>query len=62
MTRNRHTEEQIIAVLKDAQARVSVQDLCRKHGISDATPRRIQHDIDYSDFLFFCSDTCAWVW
>jgi hypothetical protein len=38
MTRNRHTEEQIIAVLKDAQARVSVQDLCRKHGISDATP------------------------
>jgi putative transposase len=24
-------------VLKDAQAGVSVQDLCRKHGISDAT-------------------------
>ncbi len=37
MTRKRHTEEQIIAVLKDAQARGSVQDLCRKHGISDAT-------------------------
>lgn len=37
MTRTRHTEEQIIAVLKDAQAGVSVQDLCRKHGISDAT-------------------------
>lgn len=36
MTRKRHTEEQIIAVLKDAQAGVSVQDLCRKHGISDA--------------------------
>jgi|CXWL01.1.fsa_nt_gi glycosyltransferase involved in cell wall biosynthesis len=31
------TEEQIIPVLKDAQAGVSVQDLCRKHGISDAT-------------------------
>ena len=31
MTRKRHTEEQIIAVLKDAQAGVSVQDLCRKH-------------------------------
>ena len=30
MTRKRHTEEQIIAVLKDAQARVSVQGLCRK--------------------------------
>jgi len=37
MTRKRHTEEQIIAVLKDAQAGQSVQDLCRKHGISDAT-------------------------
>ena len=37
MTRKRHTEEQIIAVLKDAQAGVSVQDLCRKLGISDAT-------------------------
>ena len=37
MTRKPHTEEQIIAVLKDAQAGVSVQDLCRRHGISDAT-------------------------
>ena len=36
MTRKRHTEGQIIAVLKDAQAEVSVQDLCRKLGISDA--------------------------
>ena len=37
MTRRRHTEEQIIAVLKDAQAGLGVQELCRKHGISDAT-------------------------
>jgi putative transposase len=37
MTRKRHTEEQIIAVLKDAQAGISVQELCRKHGISDVT-------------------------
>ncbi len=36
MTRNPHMEEQIIAVLKDAQAGVSVSDLCRKHGILDA--------------------------
>ena len=35
MTRKRHTEEQIIAVLKDAG--IGVQELCRKHGISDAT-------------------------
>jgi putative transposase len=37
MTRKRHTEEQIIAVLKDAQAGVSGQDLCRKDGISEET-------------------------
>lgn len=37
MARKRHTEEQIIAVLKDTQAGISVQELCRKHGISDAT-------------------------
>ena len=37
MTRKRHTEEQIIAVLKDAQAGIGVQELCRQHGISDPT-------------------------
>ena len=37
MTSKRHPEEQIIAVLKNAQADISVQDLCRKRGISDAT-------------------------
>lgn len=37
MTRKRHTEEQIIAVLKDAQAGIGIHELCRKHGISDAT-------------------------
>lgn len=37
MTRKHPTEEQIMAVLKDAQAEVSVQDLCRTHGSYDAT-------------------------
>ena len=37
MTRKRHTEEQLIAVLKEAQAGIGVHELCRKHGISDAT-------------------------
>lgn len=37
MTRTRHTEEQIIAVLKDAQAGIGVQERCRNRGISDAT-------------------------
>ena len=35
--RKRHTEEQIIGVLKEAEAGAKALDLCRKHGISDAT-------------------------
>ena len=34
---NRFTEEQIIGVLKEAEAGAKIADLCRKHGISDAT-------------------------
>ncbi len=34
---SRYNEEQIIAVLKEHQAGVPVAELCRKHGISDAT-------------------------
>ena len=37
MARKRYTEEQIIAVLKEAQAGVPTAELCRKHGVSDAT-------------------------
>ena len=32
MKRNRFTEEQIIGILKEHEAGVSVADLCRKHG------------------------------
>ena len=35
--RKRYTEEQIIVVLKEAQSGIGTQELCRKHGISDAT-------------------------
>lgn len=37
MKRRRFSEEQIIGVLKEHQAGMSAADLCRKHGISDAT-------------------------
>ena len=37
MKRSRFTEQQIIGILKEHQAGFSAAELCRKHGISDAT-------------------------
>ncbi len=37
MKRSRFSEEQIIGILKEHQAGMSAADLCRKHGVSDAT-------------------------
>ena len=37
MKQSRFTEEQIIGILKEHETSVSVADLCRKHGVSDAT-------------------------
>ncbi len=37
MVRKRYTEEQIIAVLNEAEAGAKTSDLCRKYGMSDAT-------------------------
>ena len=37
MKRKRFTEEQIIAVLQEHSAGLSVKDLIRKHGIAEQT-------------------------
>jgi putative transposase len=37
MKRKRFTEEQIIGVLKEHELGAKTADLCRKHGISEAT-------------------------
>ena len=35
--KKRFTEEQIVGILKEAEAGAKVAELCRKYGISDAT-------------------------
>ena len=37
MKKSRYSESQILAILKEAEAGVRVADLCRTHGMSEAT-------------------------
>jgi putative transposase len=40
MPKRRHTEEQIIAILREADAGAPIGELCRRHGISPNTYHR----------------------
>jgi putative transposase len=37
MAQRKFNDEQIVAVLKEAEAGIKATEICRKHGISDAT-------------------------
>ena len=45
MKRKRHTEEQIIGILKEHEAGMKTADLCRKHGISEATLLQVEGQV-----------------
>lgn len=53
MKKSRYSEEQIIAVLKEHQAGIPVLELCRRHGISEAT-------ICIYGRLSHCKPTLSW--
>jgi len=37
MKKTKYTEEQIVGILKEVEAGITVAEICRKYGISDAT-------------------------
>ena len=60
MKRKRFTEEQIISLLKEAEAGVKTDDLARRHGISDPTiliETRMQ-GLSPTSSTFGCEPSC----
>ena len=49
MRKSRYSEEQIVGMLREQEAGVSTKELCRKHGISDATFLQVQGQVRRHD-------------
>jgi len=60
MVRKKYTEEQAIAVLKEAEAGSKLPDLCRKYGMSDATYSQLESQILRNDYQR--SEAASKVW
>ena len=61
MVRKRYTEEQIIAVLNEAEAGARIANLCRKHGMIDATfDMSSRHTQLVSQISSVCNCACSW--
>lgn len=53
--KQRHTEEQIIGILKAHEKGMTVADICRKNGISEQTLYRWNRQICGKELFFFMS-------
>ena len=49
MKKSKYSEEQIIGILKEAEAGIAVSEICRKYGISDADLLQLEGKIRGND-------------
>ena len=60
MVCKRYTEEQIIAVPNEAEAGARIANLCREHGVSDATfDMSTRHTQLVGQFSSVCNCVCS---
>jgi hypothetical protein len=51
MKRSRFSEDQIIGILTEHEAGVPIADLCRKHGVSDASIHKMESEVRWNGGL-----------